>query len=196
MLPSVQEHVVEEQMMTLDAKNKTNKNNQALREVNKLLSTVTSVDRFKPRQPNLKNFQSADGHEDSEIHIASESSPKNNNSNSMPKQNSIYGLNSSNNASHEHLIKGIKNKKSESTFKLDQGSLRSKFSMNRKLRGSVDTNLSKANQKQVVQTLMNHFFESDQYGMQQTSVQSYSRTSLPALDKRLASQGGSNYPLR
>ena len=71
--------------MTLDGKNKPAKNAQALREVSKLLSTVTSVDRFKPRQAQLKNFSSADGHEDNEIRIVSESSARNNPSSSLPK---------------------------------------------------------------------------------------------------------------
>ena len=72
-------------MMTLDGKNKPAKNAQALREVSKLLSTVTSVDRFKPRQAQLKNFSSADGLEDNEIRIVSESSARNNPSSSLPK---------------------------------------------------------------------------------------------------------------
>ena len=58
-------------------------------------------------------------------------------------------------------MRAIKSKQSESTFVVDQGSLRSKLTMNRKLRGSVDANMSKANQKHVVQSLMDYFFENN-----------------------------------
>ena len=82
----------EEQMLTLDAKNRNKKKGRyMLQDVNKLLQGVQSVERFKPpRKVVLRNFQTTDASDGLDDKIVTEPSPKN-----LMVQSSTYGLSAS-----------------------------------------------------------------------------------------------------